>query len=112
MADFSGGVWRTIAGRHIFIRSGESLSSAMKKSGKFKSSKEKIDKGAIKRKVRMYEVAVEGAPGKDLKEQYKLSLDGVSKMEYEGQITKDEYEKAVKNINKSYIKKRNEHNKV
>ena len=34
--DFEDGVWRTVGGRRIFIRDGESLSSAMKKSGKFK----------------------------------------------------------------------------
>lgn len=34
--DFENGVWRTVGGRRIFIRDGESLSSAMKKSGKFK----------------------------------------------------------------------------
>ena len=106
------GVWRTIAGRRIFIKNGQKLSSAMRESGKFKGSKGESEKSAIKRKVKMYEVAVEGAPEKDLKEQYKLSLDGVSKMEYEGQITKDEYKKAVKNINKSYIKKRNEYKKI
>ena len=36
------GVWRTVGGRRIFIREGEDLSSAMKKSGKFKSKKTKI----------------------------------------------------------------------
>ena len=33
------GVWRTVGGRRIFIKDGQSLSDAMKKSGKFKSSK-------------------------------------------------------------------------
>ena len=36
---FEGGVWRTIGGQHIFIKDGESLSSAMKRSGKFKPKK-------------------------------------------------------------------------
>ena len=40
--DNEDGVWRTIGGRRIFIRDGESLSSAMKKSGKFKSTKKKL----------------------------------------------------------------------
>ena len=31
-----GGVWRTIGGRRIFIKDGEDLETAMKKSGKFK----------------------------------------------------------------------------
>lgn len=39
--DFENGVWRTVGGRRIFIRDGESLSSAMKKSGKFKNDKTK-----------------------------------------------------------------------
>lgn len=34
-----GGVWRTVGGRRIFIKDGEDLSTAMKKSGKFKSIK-------------------------------------------------------------------------
>ena len=39
--DDGDGVWRTIGGKHIFIRDGESLSSAMKRSGKFKLSSKK-----------------------------------------------------------------------
>lgn len=37
--DTSEGKWRTVGGRRIFIRDGESLSDAMKKSGKFKNTK-------------------------------------------------------------------------
>lgn len=33
------GVWRTIGGRRVFIKDGEDLATAMKKSGKFKSVK-------------------------------------------------------------------------
>lgn len=36
--DDIGGVWRTIGGRRVFIKTGQSLSSAMKESGKFKAS--------------------------------------------------------------------------
>ena len=32
------GVWRTISGRKVFIAEGESLSEAMRKSGKFKGT--------------------------------------------------------------------------
>lgn len=35
------GVWRTVSGRRIFIKEGQSLSSAMKESGKFKNLKSK-----------------------------------------------------------------------
>ena len=34
-----GGVWRTVGGRRIFIKEGQDLASAMKESGKFKSTK-------------------------------------------------------------------------
>lgn len=37
--DFENGVWRTVGGRRIFIRDGEDLSSAMKRSGKFKNKR-------------------------------------------------------------------------
>lgn len=36
MASDIGGVWRTIGGRRVFIKDGEDLATAMKKSGKFK----------------------------------------------------------------------------
>ena len=93
--DSSEGVWRTIGGRRVFIKTGQSLSDAMKESGKFKT--------------KMNEEAVKGAREEDLKEQYKDSLNNVSKMEYNGEITKEEYDKAVKDINKAYIDKRNEY---
>ena len=43
VTEFEGyrGVWRTVGGRHIFIRHGEGLASAMRRSGKFKSIKNK-----------------------------------------------------------------------
>ena len=41
--DEIGGVWRTVGGRRIFIKDGEDLYTAMKKSGKFKSSKESLN---------------------------------------------------------------------
>ena len=93
--DSSEGIWRTIGGRRVFIKTGQSLSDAMKDSGKFKT--------------KMNEKAVKGAREEDLKEQYKDSLNNVSKMEYNGEITKEEYDKAVKDINKAYIGKRNEY---
>ena len=36
--DESDGVWRTVGGRRIFIRNNQTLSQAMKESGKFKSA--------------------------------------------------------------------------
>lgn len=37
--DNEDGVWRTIGGRRVFIKTGQSLEEAMKESGKFKSTK-------------------------------------------------------------------------
>ena len=96
--DESEGVWRTIGGRRVFIRKGQGLSDAMKESGKFKA--------------RMNEKAVKGAREEDLKEQYMTSLNNVSKLEYDGEITKDDYDEAIKNINKAYIDKRNENARI
>jgi hypothetical protein len=42
MAD-ENGVWRTISGRRVFIRDGQSLTDAMRESGKF-GDKSKIKK--------------------------------------------------------------------
>jgi len=41
------GVWRTIGGKHIFIRNGQDLDDAMRESGKFKNTR-------IKNKVKEY----------------------------------------------------------
>lgn len=39
---FEDGVWRTVGGRRIFIKNGEDLATAMKKSGKFKKRNKKF----------------------------------------------------------------------
>ena len=41
MAD-EGGVWRTISGRRVFIKDGQSLTDAMRESGKFGEEKTKL----------------------------------------------------------------------
>ncbi len=43
MAKDLGGVWRTIGGRRVFIKDGEDLATAMKKSGKFNQNKNNSD---------------------------------------------------------------------
>ena len=47
-SDDIGGVWRTVGGRRIFIKDGQNIKDAMKKSGKFKELKEKIDINKVK----------------------------------------------------------------
>lgn len=37
------GVWRTVGGRRIFIKEGQSLTEAMKESGKFKNSNNQLN---------------------------------------------------------------------
>ena len=44
------GVWRTIGGRRVFIRTGESLTDAMAKSGKFAESE--IPKQSMQEQIR------------------------------------------------------------
>lgn len=50
MAD-EGGVWRTIGGRRVFIKDGQSLTDAMRESGKFGDSKKKSTATAKKQTV-------------------------------------------------------------
>lgn len=51
------GVWRTIGGRRVFIREGESLSSAMKRSGKFKGLTKKGMETVAKNKEKAEEAS-------------------------------------------------------
>lgn len=50
MAD-EGGVWRTVSGRRIFIRDGQSLTEAMKESGKFNRAQKVAAEHGVKRRV-------------------------------------------------------------
>lgn len=47
MATDIGGVWRTVGGRRIFIKDGEDLATAMKKSGKFDKNTEEKNKKIV-----------------------------------------------------------------
>ena len=55
--DESEGKWRTVGGRRIFIKSGQSLSDAMKKSGKFKNKNQKKQMSYEDKEKRMEELA-------------------------------------------------------
>ena len=46
-----GGVWRTIGGRRVFIKDGEDLATAMKRSGKFKSRKKEQEEKEKRKKA-------------------------------------------------------------
>lgn len=46
--DEKDGVWRTISGRKVFIKDGESVESAMSRSGKFKGQMSRVEKNKSK----------------------------------------------------------------
>ena len=76
--DDADGVWRTIGGRRVFIRNGQSLSDAMKESGKFKTKKDDFDEEAYKKRFKSggdfafaqenHKTGLEGLEEKDEKE--------------------------------------------
>ena len=82
MASETGGVWRTVGGRRIFIKDGQDLASAMKESGKFKTKKQeekgkKFNDTMDKRQAIIEKLDKETA---DLEEYDKYNL-AVSKLE-------------------------------
>ena len=78
--DYENGVWRTIGGRRVFIRNGESLPSAMKRSGKFER----------KQKIQNYETE----DRRYLNDLYK-----------ENKISKEQYDNATKSDIEHYSKR-------
>lgn len=88
-----GGIWRTVGGRRIFIKDGQSLSDAMIKSGKFPSAKkrgtlgldqekpteteenfvEKINFEDAEAKIKEYEAQI---IGKEIEYSYVINPDG------------------------------------
>lgn len=63
------GVWRTIGGRRVFIRTGQSLSDAMKKSGKFKTKITEQEKQNIEKNT------------KESKESFEQAIDRIDKIQ-------------------------------
>jgi len=63
------GVWRTIGGKRVFIADGQSLSEAMRKSGKFQNSVDKDDLKSLETEFKQFgtkleEYAKYASPGK------------------------------------------------
>lgn len=85
------GVWRTVSGRRIFIKDGQSITEAMKDSGKFDTFE-----------VRMYLKSLETIRLEELADEYKHVLNKLSELEYKNKIGKLEYEKAVNKANSIY----------
>ena len=121
MANDLGGVWRTVGGRRIFIKDGEDLATAMKKSGKFgenqKNDKDKLveenlykqifEDEAIKYEFEMYSA-----------EQIRKSNvfdrnidDAINKVAFDNdyEITIDKVKEIKENFYKEYDKRRNQY---
>ena len=82
------GVWRTVAGRRIFIRDGESLSESMKRSGKFKgklSQTKTLKKDSLNKDEKDFKERFGKAySDEDLNKQ----IDRLKKLKEEGKATK------------------------
>lgn len=91
MANDTGGVWRTVGGRKIFIKEGQEISDAMKESGKFKSKSNKgLSEEERKKKIEELEKKKEEAQGFFQKGAIQEEIDMV-KDDFEG--TREEYRK-------------------
>ncbi len=89
--DFEDGVWRTIGGRRVFIKTGQSLSDAMKESGKFKKS-EKIEKTPGQKTMDLIKennIKTFADEIKMTKDDLKKELDSLYKEPREDEIKKD-----------------------
>lgn len=84
MADDVGGVWVTVGGRHIFIKGGQSLSEAMKESGKFKGKEKSKTKEEmvedIKKKDELYQKRMAEKKTKEGKNEYKNKVEEKEKV--------------------------------
>lgn len=102
--DDEDGVWRTIGGRRVFIRNGQSMSDAMKKSGKFKSAKKKeknpIEEMANDRiKDKENTLANDRAMVEGMKRKGLDEVNGWKREDYENRIKKnEEYLKNTKGL--------------
>lgn len=83
------GVWRTVGGRRIFIKEGQSLSDAMKESGKF-NSKETIKEGINK--------TLNSMSVQELEKAKNNAKDETTKKLYENEINKRNNENSTKKI--------------
>ena len=94
-----GGVWRTVGGRRIFIKDGQDLASAMKESGKFNStSQSKAKKGDS--------VLEEFKKSDGNTKSFEQALNKISEMEYNNEISPDEYKEYISKIQKEYVDKK------
>lgn len=108
------GVWRTVRGRRVFIRSGEELGKAMERSGKFKnlkmSKEEKAEHSVLLRQQRekLRDKLNKGGLSKEEYEKIKLEIKKLTeeKQELDLELTADDLKEARKRLeNKQSISK-------
>ena len=108
------GVWRTIGGRRIFIKTGQNLSSAMKESGKFKiKNKKKETKTNSKNQIitqeeknkKMIEIQNES---KRLESERDKKNEKLKQLYNDGKIDNDKYDEEWLKINDEYRDKSQE----
>lgn len=102
------GVWRTISGRRVFIREGEDLTSAMKRSGKFKGLTEKAMKMVAENPPEFQKAVKETNEliNEQNKKDYMKKLNDISKKEYENKIDKTQYDEEIKKATEDYKNKK------
>ena len=113
------GVWRTIAGRRVFIKEGQSLSDAMKNSGKFDKENKKATKEEIQNEVEKeilddeetkYTLQLYSAEdiqkSRNFDSYVEDKIGGIA-FDNDYEITNDEVREIKNNFYKEYDKKRN-----
>lgn len=105
--DDIGGVWRTIGGRRVFIKTGQSLSEAMIESGKFKNLREEYRKSKEEepKKENKYDSTKHEGFG-DYNDDYIPVYDG--KIDYTGDFSRADLSKLSDEELKTALNKQNE----
>lgn len=107
--DSAGGVWRTVGGRRIFIKDGQSLESAMRESGKFKNQKQSyID---VDRRMRANIERVKKEYDDEMAEARRLGRDDLEEQAREKKAREiEKYKKLQDENKKDYTKNKEDRN--
>lgn len=106
--DDNDGVWRTIGGRRVFIKKGQSMSDAMKESGKFKISNKKIESksnSSTDSKIKQLYHDTWNA-----KKDYKELKDELDKLKNSGDATQEDIDRVKKEAQKEFNSSKKEEN--
>lgn len=108
------GVWRTISGRRVFIKKGQSLTEAMRESGKFQKNEKQS------KKTKIDDLKEKEEELKKFEEEKKQILDEETKAMYKGEIEKfrtlrekrKEIEQKIKKLKTEVRKQKIEEEKI